>query len=1023
MIIIITNAGIVAIEGGAAAVAALRTAGAQIADDLASAASRVDDANGLMDLAKESLLGNGLEAVKIIGAVAYGGAVTAAVTAALLPIVPLGAGAAAVGIAVGWGAGKVFEWAFDEAKEGGQRAVSAWSDPDGNGITDINYNPMGDVDVISPTIGTTPDPLVKTIVYVDPLVLDLDGDGLEITPLSQGVLFDANGDALKTGTAWVGGDDGLLVWDRNGNGSIDTGAELFGDETLLSNGQKAAHGFAALSELDTGGVVDGITVGAGEGVFDAQDAQYSSLRIWRDLNQDGISQANELQTLAQTGVRSINLASRTENTNYGDAILAQSGSFTRADGSTSQAGSFILAQNNFAREFVPIAVSDAAKALMDLKGSGWVRDLREAATLSPDLIAAFNQAKEAPTRAGFKDAVAGLLREWGNDSAYNNASKQALVEGYGLTLSDPADAQEADWMDKAIKASEADRNAYRATLNAADLAKFDAMRERMVGGLEKVYAYEAFTGYSFLSWGQIQGDALDYQNRWTPTGQIPVETWVPLTQIIFQNRNGFASTQDGYIRVNIPTPLFGVGHVETLWNRLVDDATSNLLPSVRLSKYLDMIDLNVGDFGVNFDFGRLNAALATESASSAFEGAALTFDLYKYYGSILNSAGWDGAERVIGLLNRAAGEREIQLAIETTSLGVFDASRGFGTSGNDVYLGDVNANDFSAGDGDDIFLGGIGNDTLNGNDGADTLDGGTGDDTLYGGLGNDTYTFGVGAGVDRIVDEDGTAGNTDVAVFSDVASTALRGLERIGNDLVIKYGTNDQVSVAEYFSPSYTGYKVEQFKFSDGVVWDEAGIKARVITNGDVNDNYITGYHDGSNRIYGLDGNDNLNGGAQADTLDGGAGDDTLSGAVGDDTLFGGTGNDTLSGNEGADTLDGGVDNDTLYGGAGDDTYTFGVGAGVDRIVDEDGTAGNTDAVVFSDVASTALRGLERIGNDLVIKYGTSDQVSVAEYFNPSYTGYKVEQFKFSDGVVWDCLLYTSPSPRDRTRSRMPSSA
>ena len=249
------------------------------------------------------------------------------------------------------------------------------------GINDINYNPMGDVDVISPTVGTTPDPLVKTIVYVDPLVFDLDGDGLEITPLSKGVLFDANGDAVKTGTAWVGSDDGLLVWDRNGNGTIDAGAELFGDETLLANGEKATHGFAALSELDTGSLVDGITVGAGDGVFDAQDAQYNTLRIWRDLNQDGVSQANELQTLAQSGVRGISLASRTDNTNYGDAILAQSGSFTRTDGSTGQAGSFILAQNNFAREFVPITVSDAAKALLDLKGSGWVRDFRQAGSV------------------------------------------------------------------------------------------------------------------------------------------------------------------------------------------------------------------------------------------------------------------------------------------------------------------------------------------------------------------------------------------------------------------------------------------------------------------------------------------------------------------------------------------------------------------------------------------------------------------------------------------------------------------
>jgi len=74
---------------------------------------------------------------------------------------------------------------------------------------------------ISPTLGTTPDPLVKTIIYVDPLILDLDGDGLEITPLAKGVLFDANGDSIKTGTAWAGADDGMLVWDRDGNGLID----------------------------------------------------------------------------------------------------------------------------------------------------------------------------------------------------------------------------------------------------------------------------------------------------------------------------------------------------------------------------------------------------------------------------------------------------------------------------------------------------------------------------------------------------------------------------------------------------------------------------------------------------------------------------------------------------------------------------------------------------------------------------------------------------------------------------------
>jgi hypothetical protein len=223
---------------------------------------------------------------------------------------------------------------------------------------------LGDaMGAISSTLGTTPDPLVKTIRYVDPLILDLDGDGLEITPLSRGVLFDANGDSIKTATAWAGADDGMLVWDRNGNGLIDSGRELFGDETILANGSKATNG-----------------------KFNALDAQYASLRIWRDLNQDGISQAVELQTLQATGIQSINLASTASTTNYGDAILAQSGSYTRVDAagatSTGQAGSFILAQNSFVRQFVPLTVSAEAQTLPNIAGSGWVRDLQEARKLN-----------------------------------------------------------------------------------------------------------------------------------------------------------------------------------------------------------------------------------------------------------------------------------------------------------------------------------------------------------------------------------------------------------------------------------------------------------------------------------------------------------------------------------------------------------------------------------------------------------------------------------------------------------------
>lgn len=90
-------------------------------------------------------------------------------------------------------------------------------------------------------------------VQRDPLVLDLDGDGLELTAASGNVLFDHNADGIKTGTGWAGADDGLLVRDLNGNGSIDSGRELFGVDTVKRNGQLATQGFDALADLDSNG--------------------------------------------------------------------------------------------------------------------------------------------------------------------------------------------------------------------------------------------------------------------------------------------------------------------------------------------------------------------------------------------------------------------------------------------------------------------------------------------------------------------------------------------------------------------------------------------------------------------------------------------------------------------------------------------------------------------------------------------------------------------------------------------------
>ena len=159
----------------------------------------------------------------------------------------------------------------------------------------------------------------------DPLALDLDGDGIETVGANGAVLFDHNGDGVQTATGWVKADDGLLVLDRNGNGKIDTGAELFGVDTVLANGQKATNGFAALRDLDANG----------DSVFDVHDTRFADVRIWRDLSQDGITQAGELFTLQSLGIAALNLNATNGAVNLGNGnVQTASAAYVRTDGTT-----------------------------------------------------------------------------------------------------------------------------------------------------------------------------------------------------------------------------------------------------------------------------------------------------------------------------------------------------------------------------------------------------------------------------------------------------------------------------------------------------------------------------------------------------------------------------------------------------------------------------------------------------------------------------------------------------------------
>ena len=845
----------------------------------------------------------------------------------------------------------------------------------------------------------------------DPLVLDLDGDGIEITDLNDqsSIYFDHDNDGIKTATSWLNSDDGFLVMDRNDDGLINNGSELFGDSTPSDGGDIFENGFQALASLDNDK----------NGIIDSNDISFDNLKIWRDINNDGISQSDELFSLEDYGIKSINLSySLNSKTLIGTNVEKEKGTYINTSGDIHTISDINFSFDSFYSQYTDeVVLTEEQKKQINLSGHGYLRDLRDSAAESQKLNELLNNYKAANTKEEQIQLISELVTAWAKTSPYYSESINVLpadhktnssgtaIKGSSTKPEDLSDTPELlniieNLIDKiAVIDAFSGKGGNIYYTSKSDLENIsETIKKCYIDLLENIYhslSYETrlssyYDALSFNSDFSINLNGMilmieenfqkDPLNTFIDLGEIiSIEekniTFEPLfdlfhsyCQFAFDN-NKLASWSDalggyslgklGAITGSIGTDkLDGTSSRDYLYSSLGDDILNGGAGDDILygGAGNDSLSGDAGDDIYLFRSGHGQDTITESTASDAntlvFEGAIFEQVILKKSGNdlIIVAYGEDDSVTLKNFFNNSANYRQFSLVFDNKTFSIdevaaIDVSI-YGTDGNDTLSGWNNG---------DTLYGYAGNDALNGNNGNDTLDGGTGNDKLYGGSGDDTYVFNKGHGHDTVSDSSSAAINT--LVFQGATAADLT-LQKSGYDLIIHaYGTDDTVTLPDYFrSASYQRFSI---------ALDDQTLSMDDLT--------AMGFP-----VYGTDGND------------------TLSGWNNGDTLYGYAGNDSLNGNNGNDTLDGGTGNDKLSGGSGDDTYVFNKGHGHDTVSDSSSAAINT--LVFQGATAADL-SLQKSGYDLIIHaYGSEDTVTLTNYFNSA--SYRRFEIKLQDQTI-----------------------
>nr|MDJ0510470.1 hypothetical protein [Crocosphaera sp.] len=569
--------------------------------------------------------------------------------------------------------------------------------------------------------------------FVDPLIIDLENNGIKLTSiLNSSTFFDIDGDGYAENTAWVSPEDALLTIDLNQDGTINNITEVFSE---YFNDGSPNSGLDALATLDSNQ----------NGIISATDTQFNQILVWQDINQDGISQPDELKTLIDHGITSINLNGITTETIQDGNIIKQRSIFNRNDGTSGEISdiAFLVTQTGFKVNQTDTGIEILAED--DTAVSLFIHEDETGLTLN---LADTN----------LQVAIGNI----GNDYLYTTANNDIFLSGEAGddTL---VGSNGNDWL-------VGDEGSDRLEGNAGDdLLYIDAQDNFIDGGdgtdIAIVTTAEAVT----LDLGAANLEMVignDEDDTFTHSGNYTV---------VMDGGNGNDS-------------LTGGSNDDVLTGGEGDDFIQGSNGSDRIEGSQGNDNLH-GWVGSDEIYGGLdNDTLHGQQDNDSLYGDEGDDQLHGNEGddSLEGGAGLDtlyghqGNDTLLGnigddQLYGDAGDDSLQ-----------------GGEGNDQLFGNIGHDILEGNQGDDLIYGEEGNDTISGNDGndqlhgwngADILKGGDGEDTLYGHFDDDTLIGGENS--DRLFGDqgndslDGNSGN-DI-ITGGIGSDVLTG----GNDLDI----------------------------------------------------------------------------------------------------------------------------------------------------------------------------------------------------------------------------------------------